>query len=235
MSTDTNPQATIVLIHGAWADGSSWNAVIPGLLSRGLKVVAVQNPLTSLAEDVAATKRVLSYVEGPVVLVGHSWAGFVVTEAGDDPKVKSLVYVSAFSGNVGQTTGELVGKYPSPPALGGIREDGNGFVYLSEQAFIDDVAQDLPSDMARLLAATQGPLAKSTFGDALTTTAWRTRPSWFIVSTSDRAVSPDLQRDAAKLMGSTVTEVPSSHMSLISHADEVVKAIKQAAEAAVRG
>lgn len=235
MSTTSPASPTIVLVHGAWADGSSWSAVIPRLLSKGLKVVAVQNPLTSLAEDVAATKRVIDFVDGPVVLVGHSWAGFIVTEAGEDPKVKSLVYVSAFSGNAGQTTGELVGRYPAPPALGGIREDGNGFVYLSEQAFIDDVAQDLTPDIARLLAATQGPLAKSTFGDALTKTAWRTRPSWFIVSTSDRAVSPDLQRDAAKLMGSTVTEVASSHMSLISHADEVVDAIVQAAEAATKG
>ncbi len=235
MSTTSTASPTIVLVHGAWADGSSWNAVIPKLLSKGLKVVAVQNPLTSLADDVAATKRVIDFVEGPVVLVGHSWAGFIVTEAGEDPKVKSLVYVSAFSGETGQTTGELVGKYPAPPALGGIRDDGNGFVYLSEQAFIDDVAQDLPSETARLLSVTQGPLAKGTFADALTKTAWRTRPSWFIVSTSDRAVSPELQRDAAKLMGSTVTEVPSSHMSLISHADEVIEAITQAAAAASRG
>jgi len=229
MSTTSTSAPTIVLVHGAWADGSSWNAVIARLLSKGLKVVAVQNPLTSLADDVAATKRGIDFVDGPVVLVGHSWAGFVVTEAGEHPKVKSLVYVSAFSGNVGQTTGELVGKYPAPPALGGIREDANGFVYLSEQAFVDDVAQDLPSDTARLLAVTQGPLAKSTFGDALTQTAWRTRPSWFIVSASDRAVSPELQRDAAKLMGSAVTEVASSHMSPMSHADVVVDAILQAA------
>ncbi|MDR6935986.1 MULTISPECIES: alpha/beta hydrolase [unclassified Luteibacter] len=235
MNATSQPAPTIVLIHGAWADGSSWSAVIPRLLAKGLKAVAVQNPLTSLADDVAATKRVIDFVDGPVVLVGHSWAGFVVTEAGEDAKVKSLVYVSAFSGDVGNTTGELVGKYPSPPALGGIRDDGNGFVYLSEQAFVDDVAQDLPADTARLLAATQGPLAKSTFADALTKTAWRTRPSWFILSTSDRAVSPDLQRDAAKLMGSTVTEVPSSHMSLLSHADAVVDAIVAAAAAATRG
>ncbi|SEO89944.1 Pimeloyl-ACP methyl ester carboxylesterase [Luteibacter sp. UNC138MFCol5.1] len=235
MNATSQPAPTIVLIHGAWADGSSWSAVIPRLLAKGLKAVAVQNPLTSLADDVAATKRVIDFVDGPVVLVGHSWAGFVVTEAGEDAKVKSLVYVSAFSGDVGNTTGELVGKYPSPPALGGIRDDGNGFVYLSEQAFVDDVAQDLPADTARLLAATQGPLAKSTFADALTKTAWRTRPSWFILSTSDRAVSPDLQRDAAKLMNSTITEVPSSHMSLLSHADAVVDAIVAAAEAATRG
>jgi len=235
MNATSQPAPTIVLIHGAWADGSSWSAVIPRLLAKGLKAVAVQNPLTSLADDVAATKRVIDFVDGPVVLVGHSWAGFVVTEAGEDAKVKSLVYVSAFSGDVGNTTGELVGKYPSPPALGGIRDDGNGFVYLSEQAFVDDVAQDLPADTARLLAATQGPLAKSTFADALTKTAWRTRPSWFILSTTDRAVSPDLQRDAAKLMGSTVTEVPSSHMSLLSHADAVVDAIVAAAAAATRG
>lgn len=235
MNATSQPAPTVVLIHGAWADGSSWSAVIPRLLAKGLKAVAVQNPLTSLADDVAATKRVIDFVDGPVVLVGHSWAGFVVTEAGEDAKVKSLVYVSAFSGDVGNTTGELVGKYPSPPALGGIRDDGNGFVYLSEQAFVDDVAQDLPADTARLLAATQGPLAKSTFADALTKTAWRTRPSWFILSTSDRAVSPDLQRDAAKLMNSTITEVPSSHMSLLSHADAVVDAIVAAAEAATRG
>jgi pimeloyl-ACP methyl ester carboxylesterase len=152
----------------------------------------------------------------------------------NDPNIKALVYVSTFSSQQGQTTGELVGKYPVPPALSGIREDKSGFVYLSEQAFIDDVAQDLPKDIARTLAVVQGPLAKSTFGDALTKTAWRSRPSWFVVSTSDRAVSPALQLDAAKLMGSTIIEVPSSHMSLMSHADEVADAIVEAAGAAVR-
>jgi pimeloyl-ACP methyl ester carboxylesterase len=226
-ASDTKP-VTVVLVHGAWADGSSWSKVIPKLLAKGIRVLAVQCPLTSLADDVAATQRVLVSAEGPVVLVGHSWGGMVVTEAGNDPKVKALVYVSAFSAEEGQSTGELVGKYPTPPALANIRDDGNGFLYISEAGFVENVAPDLPPEVARVLAVVQGPLAKSTFTDKITKAAWRTRPSWYVVSANDRCVSPELERAAAAMMGSTTIEVPSSHMSLMSHADEVAGVIIEA-------
>jgi pimeloyl-ACP methyl ester carboxylesterase len=148
---------TVVLVHGAWADGSSWAKVIPLLQAKGIRVMVVQNPLTSLADDVAATKRVLTDVDGPVVLVGHSWAGTVITEAGTDPKVKALVYVAAFANKEGESGGDLVAAYPKPPALGTIWDDGHGFLRLTEQGMIENAAPDLPRSEARVLFAVQGP------------------------------------------------------------------------------
>jgi len=231
MSRTTQNIVSVVLVHGAWADGSSWSRVIPLLQAEGLTVVAAQLPLTSLADDVAAAKRALISAPGSVVLVGHSWGGMIVTEAGDDPKVAALVYVAAFSGAEGQSTGELVNAHPKPPALETIRDDGNGFVYVTEQGMIENVAPDLSRVEARTMAVTQGPLAARTFGDKLTKAAWKTRPSWYIVSAIDRCVSVDLERAAAKLMGSTTTELPSGHLSLMSHPEEVARVILQAVSA----
>jgi len=231
MSRTTQNIVSVVLVHGAWADGSSWSRVIPLLQAEGLTVVAAQLPLTSLADDVAAAKRALISAPGSVVLVGHSWGGMIVTEAGDDPKVAALVYVAAFSGAEGQSTGELVNAHPKPPALETIRDDGNGFVYVTEQGMIENVAPDLSRVEARTMAVTQGPLAARTFGDELTKAAWKTRPSWYIVSANDRCVSVDLERAAAKLMGSTTTELPSGHLSLMSHPEEVARVILQAVSA----
>src|SRR5471030_1673908 len=168
MSQTTQNGVSVVLIHGAWADGSSWSRVIPLLQAEGLTVVAAQLPLTSLADDVAAAKRALISAPGSVVLVGHSWGGMIVTEAGDDPKVAALVYVAAFSGAEGQSTGELVNAHSKPPALETIRDDGNGFVYVTEQGMIENVAPDLTQVEARTMAVTQGPLAARTFADKLT-------------------------------------------------------------------
>jgi pimeloyl-ACP methyl ester carboxylesterase len=222
---------TIVLVHGAWADGSSWNKVIPLLQEKGLTVLAVQNPLTSLEDDVAATKRVLASATGPVVLVGHSWAGTVITEAGSDPKVAALVYVSAFSNKEGQAAGDLVNAYPKTPALGTIRDDGHGFLYQTEQGVLENFAPDLPREVAKTMAVTQGALAARTFTDKVTTAAWRTKPSWYVVSANDRVINPQLERDVAKMMGSKTTELKSSHVSLLSHPDEVAKVIEEAAAA----
>jgi len=233
-SSDKNKIVTIVLVHGAWADGSSWNKVIPILQAQGHEVLAVQLPLTSLEDDVAATKRVLVSASAPVLLVGHSWGGMIVTEVGDDPKVVGLVYVAAFSGKEGQSTGELVNAYPTPPALSTVRDDGNGFVYITEIGMIENVAPDLLEKDARILAVTQGALAKRTFGDKLTKAAWKTRPSWYIVSGNDRCVSVALERDAAKLMGATTTELPCNHMSLLSHPVAVAKVILGAAESVTK-
>jgi pimeloyl-ACP methyl ester carboxylesterase len=219
---------TVVLVHGAWADGSSWSKVIPLLQAKGIRVMIVQNPLTSLADDVAATQRVLAGVEGPVVLVGHSWAGTVITEAGIDPKVTALVYVAAFANKENESGGELVGAYPKPPALGTVWDDGHGYLRLTEKGMVENAAPDLPPAEARLLFVVQGPLAASTFNDRPKAIAWRSVPSWYVVSADDRAVSPRMQQERAALMKARTTVLRSSHMSLLSHPREVAAVIEEA-------
>lgn len=175
--TSTSPKPTVILVHGAWADGSSWQKVIPLLLKEEIPVIAVQNPTSSLADDAAATRRIMNSVEGPIVLVGHSWGGAVITEAGSDPKVKALVYVAAFAPKAGETVGEQVGRYPAPPGLSQIRNDGAGYLTLSEEGWMNDVGQDLPKEAARVLCVLQPPLAAGTFGDKVTEAAWVSRPT----------------------------------------------------------
>nr|WP_315383618.1 alpha/beta hydrolase [uncultured Sphingomonas sp.] len=225
----TNSSPTILLVHGAWADGSSWQRVIPILLDAGHKVVAVQNPTQSLAGDVAATRQALDAVEGPVVLVGHSWGGAVITEAGNDPKVKALVYVAAFAPAAGEALGALVGKYPNPPALGKIHDDGKGNLTLSAEGWVEDVANDLPEAEARVLAVVQPPLPASTFADVIGQAAWEKVPSWYIVSTEDRVVSVELEREFAARMKATTTELAAGHLSLLSQPEAVAKVILEAA------
>jgi pimeloyl-ACP methyl ester carboxylesterase len=219
---------TVVLVHGAWADGSSWRLVIPHLLEKGIPVVAVQNPTTSLAEDIVATRRALAAIDGPVVLVGHSWGGAVITEAGSDPKVKALVYVAAFAPKAGESVGDEVGAHAAPPALSRIVDTGDGFLKLSEEGWINDVAQDLPAKEARLLSVVQTPLSKTTFGEKITEAAWGSRPSWYIVSAEDRAVSVELQRNLAVTMKAKTTELRASHMSLLSMPEAVAAVIVEA-------
>ena len=219
---------TVVLVHGAWADGSSWGHVIPFLLAKHIPVLIVQNPLTSLADDVAATNRVLAAVQGPVVLVGHSWGGSVITQAGIDPKVAALVYVSAFANKEGESGGELVAAYPKPPALSTAVDDGHGFLRQSEEGMLKNFAPDLPAGEARVLAVTQGPLASSTFNDKVTAAAWETKPSWFVVSAYDRVINPQMERDRAALMHAHTTVLRSSHVSLLSHPAEVARVIEDA-------
>lgn len=227
----TTASPTIVLVHGAWADGSSWQRVIPILLDAGHTVIAVQNPTQSLAGDVAATRQVLDTIDGPVVLVGHSWGGAVITEAGNDPKVKALVYVAAFAPAAGEALGSLVGKYPNPPALGHIQDDGKGNLTLAVQGWVEDVANDLPEAEARVLAVVQPPLPASTFGDVIGQAAWEDRPSWYIVSTEDRVVSVALEREFAARMKATTTELAAGHLSLLSQPGAVAKVILEAARA----
>ena len=231
MDTATNP--IVVLVHGAWADGSSWQRVIPLLLAADVAVVAVQNPTTSLADDVAATARALVAIDGPVVLVGHSWGGAVITEAGNHDKVKALVFVAAFAPRAGETLGALVGAHPAPPALGKIADDGTGFLKISEQGWIEDVANDLPEAEAKVLAAVQPPLAASTFNDMAREAAWESRPCWYLVSTEDRVVNVDLERQFAAQMDAKTTELQAGHLSLLSQPQEVAAAILEAV-AAVR-
>lgn len=219
---------TVVLVHGAWADGSSWQRVIPILLEKGVPVVAVQNPTSSLIDDVAATKVALDAIDGPIVLVGHSWGGAVITEAGNDDKVKALVYVAAFAPGDGETVGDLVGRYPSPPGLAKISDDGKGNLKLSAEGWVEDVGQDLPEAEARLLAVLQPPLPSSTFGEKITQAAWKSRPNWYVVSTEDRVVSVELERACAASMKATTTELKSSHLSLLSRPEEVAAVILDA-------
>jgi pimeloyl-ACP methyl ester carboxylesterase len=233
--TSTSAKPTVVLVHGAWADGSSWQKVIPLLLKEGIPVVAVQNPTSSLADDVAATRRIINSVEGPIVLVGHSWGGAVITEAGNDPKVQALVYVAAFAPKAGETVGDQVGRYPAPPGLSQIKNDGAGYLTLSEEGWVNDVGQDLPKDEARVLAVLQPPLAASTFGEKVTEPAWLSRLTWYVVSTEDRVVSVELERELAAAMGAKTTELKASHLSLLSMPEAVTDVILDAVTAVSAG
>lgn len=223
---------TVVLVHGAFADGSSWSKVIPLLEKRGLHVVAVQNPLSSLADDTAAAKRAIDQQDGPVILVGHSWGGAVITEAGSDPKVKALVYVAAFAPDEGQSITSMTKPFPPAPWTAKLKADSAGFLTLPEDAILSDFAQDLPKAEARTVAATQGPWAARCLGDTITTAAWKTKPSWYVLSGEDHMIDPRFQEMMATAIKAKVTKVKSSHVVMLSHPDVVAKVIISAAEAA---
>jgi pimeloyl-ACP methyl ester carboxylesterase len=227
----TKAATTIVLVHGAWADGSSWNKIIPLLQAKGLPVVAVQLPLTAVDDDLAVTKRMISTIEGPIVLVGHSWGGMAVTQAGDDSKVAALVYLSAFAPDIGESGSSLIGAHPAPPALSTVVTDSAGFTYQTVEGMVRNVAPDLPEADARILAVTQGRLAAGAFGQTATVAAWKTKPSWFIITVEDRVVSVELQRAEAARMAARVTVLHASHMSLLSQPGKVATVIAEAAEA----
>jgi pimeloyl-ACP methyl ester carboxylesterase len=218
----------VVLVHGAYADGSCWSEVIGRLQAAGLKATAVQNPLTSLADDVEATRRILALQDGPTVLVGHSWAGMVISEAGVAPEVSALVYVSARAPDAGEDFAALAAKFPKPPASNGLVTSG-GFAQLSEEAFLRDFAGDIDPAQARVLYAVQGRISTSLFSGRTTVAAWRSKPSWYQVSTHDRTIDPDLERFLAKRMKATTIELPASHLALISHPNEVAELILDAA------
>ncbi|MDN4586960.1 hypothetical protein DBA29_00390 [Xenophilus aerolatus] len=227
----STPEPTVILVHGAWADASSWARVIPLLQRAGVAVKAVQNPTTSLAADVAATRHALEQVSGPVVLAGHSWGGTVITEAGNDPEVKALVYVAAFAPDVGESTGDQVAAHPAPPGLSTVSADTTGSLVMSVEGFLHNVAQDLPAEEARVLAAVSQPLGASTFGDKVTQAAWQTRPNWYVLSTEDRAVSVELQHALAARLKARTTELAASHMSLLSQPQAVADVILDAVRA----
>jgi pimeloyl-ACP methyl ester carboxylesterase len=218
----------VVLVHGAWADGSSWGEVIPRLQAAGLKVTAVQNPLTSLADSVAETRRVLAQQDGPTVLVGHSWGGTVVSEAGTDPKVSALVYVAARAPDAGEDFVALSGKFPTMPARAGIQEF-QGLTTLSEEAFLKYFANGVTARRAHALFAEQEPTPKTLFNGQTTQAAWHTKPSWYAVSKQDQTISPDLERFLAKRMNATTTELDAGHLSLVSHSKEIADMILAAA------
>ncbi|MBY5699684.1 alpha/beta fold hydrolase [Rhizobium leguminosarum] len=218
----------VVLAHGLFADGSCWTEVIARLQAAGLNATAVQNPLTTLPEAVAAVKRVLDRQDGPTVLVGHSFSGMMVTEAGVHPDVSALVYVAARAPDAGEDYTALAKTFPTPPASAGIVFDGDEG-RLSEAAFLRDFAGDLPEAKAKVLYAVQEPFQKVLLTGKTTQAAWRSKPSWYAVSTEDRTINPDLERFMAKRMGAKTIEVKASHLSLISHPDEIARLIIEAA------
>jgi len=222
---------TVVLVHGAFADGSSWEKVIPLLQAKGLRVVAVQNPLTSLADDVAATRRAIDAQPGPVILVGHSWGGTVITEVGVHDKVAALVYVAAYAPGEGQSSSDLGKDGPTPPWLANIRPDGAGFLVLTPEVVAQDFAQDLPAAQTAVMAVTQGPILGKTFGEKVTTAAWKTKPSWYIVAEDDRMIPPDLERAMAKKINAKTTALPTSHVPMLSRPTDVATVILAATEA----
>ena len=226
----SSPQGVrnIVSVHGAWADGSSWSKVIPLLQAKGLHVVAVQNPLTSLADDVAATKRAIASQDGPVLLVGHSYGGVVITEAGNDPKVVGLVYVAALAPSEGESVASVTKPFPPTPLGSEVRADAEGFLTVTPKGIAEDFAQDLTDKEKQILTATQAPTA-AVFGATVTTAAWKTKPSWSVIASNDRAVSPELQKAEAAAMKAASITVPSSHVPMLSHPKEVADLIEQAA------
>ena len=225
---------TIVLVHGAFADGSSWQHVIPLLEKDGYYVIAVQNPLTSLADDIATTKRVIDAQKGPVVAVGHSYGGAVITGAATgSANVKALVYIAAFAMEAGEPVGAFGEKYPAPLGAA-LRPDAAGFLYIDRGMFHDAFCKDVKASEARVMAATQKPIAGAAFGASVETPAWKTIPSWYMVATQDRAINPDLERFYAKRMGATTIEVKASHVPFISRPNVVAKFIEQAATAAAK-
>jgi pimeloyl-ACP methyl ester carboxylesterase len=225
---------TIVLVHGAFADGSSWSRVIPLLEKDGYYVIAVQIPLSSLDDDIATTKRVIDAQKGPVVVVGHSYGGIVITgAAAGNPNVKALVYIAAFAPEANEPVGPLNDKYPSD--LGkALRPDAAGYLYVDRAQLHHVFAADVPAAEARVIAATQKPVNSTVFAATLPSPAWKTIPSWYLVARNDHAINPDLERFFAKRMKATTTEVASSHVPFLSHPKVVVRVIEDAATATAK-
>lgn len=224
-ATDIN---NIVLVHGAFADGSSWSAVIPLLQADGYHVTAVQNPLTSLQDDVTATERVLERQKGGVLLVGHSWAGAVITQAGNAPNVKGLVYLSALAPDSGESVAEALTRLNAP--MEGMEADKNGLIWLDDaNAFHQIMANDLSASQARLLAAQQQPIAAGAFSEKIETAAWHSRPSWYLITENDHALNTSVQARFAHEIGAHISRIHSDHLSMISHPAQVAELINQAA------
>ena len=219
---------SVVIVHGAFADGSDWAKVIPLLQAKGLHVVAVQNPLSSLADDAAAAKRVIDAQPGKVVLVGHSWGGAVITEAGDNPKVSALVYVAAFAPDVGQAVGDLGKGFPAAPGLAHLAPDAAGWLYLSPEGMSKHFAQDLPAAATAVMTVTQGPIQSKAFEQKVSVAAWKTRPSRYIVASADHMIQPAQQRDMARNIGATVTTLNTSHVPQQSQPAKVAQVILDA-------
>jgi pimeloyl-ACP methyl ester carboxylesterase len=229
VAAPSTPIKNVVLVHGLFVDGSSWEKVIPLLQAKGLHVTAVQNPTTSLDADVDAVKRVLAQQDGPTLLVAHSYGGMVISQAGDDPKVAGLVYIAARAPDAGEDYPALTKKFPPAPASAGLQWSSDGYGQLSEQAFVHDFAGDLPIAEAEADYAAQQPLGKAITMAKTTVAAWHDKPTWYAVSTEDRTINPDLERFMANRMHAHTIEIKSSHVSLLSHPTDVANLILEAA------
>ena len=222
----------IVLVHGAWADGSCWSAVIRALQAKDYTVTAPQFPETSLAADVARLRQVLRRQNGPTVVAGHSYGGQIMTALGTDaPNVAGLVYIAAFGLDEGESLGALLSQGPVTPALAHLFTDSRGFGWLSEDDFVNHFAGDVEPTRARVLYAVQQALASSAFTDVMGVPAWKSLPSWYLVAQNDEAIPPEAERLFASRMSATTIEVPSSHVAMLSHPQEVTDLIEKAAEA----
>ncbi|MEU8263662.1 alpha/beta hydrolase [Micromonospora sp. NPDC048999] len=227
-----NGRPNIVLVHGAWADGSCWSGVIERLQAAGYQVTAPQFPLTSTADDVARLRQVLALQDGPTIVAGHSYGGQIMTALGTDaPNAVGLVYIAAFGLDQGESLGALLSQGPTPPALEHLFTDKQGFMWQPQDQFVQHFAADVDPVQAKVLHAVQQPTASSTFSEAMGMPAWKSLPSWYLVASQDQAIPPDAQRMFASRMGATTTEVPASHLAMVSHPDEAAQLIKTAAEA----
>ena len=225
-------QPNIVLVHGAWADGSCWSAVIEALQADGFNVTAPQFPESSLAADVDRLRQVLDRQDGPTIVAGHSYGGQIMTALGTDaPNVAGLVYIAAFGLDQGESLGGLLSQGPATPVLAHLVTDDRGFGWLSEDDFVRHFAADVDPVKAKVMYAVQQALAMSAFGEVMGVPAWKTLPSWYLVSTEDQALPADAERMFASRMGATTIEVPASHVAMVSHPDDVAQLIKTAAEA----
>lgn len=224
----------IVIVHGAFADGSGFKGVYDILTKKGYNVSVVQNPLTSLKDDVDAATRIIDRQNGPVILVGHSWAGTVITEAGNNPKVAGLVYLSAFAPDAGETTAQWASSLPAAPENGILPPDEHGVVYFDKAKFHAGFCADLSKEMAAFMCASQEPIWGRCFTDKVTKAAFRTRPCWAVVSTEDKAINPDIERNMYKRAGMKITEIKASHVAFISHPDKVAQVIIDASVGALK-
>jgi len=229
-----NTLPNIVLVHGAWADGSSWSAVIERLQADGYNVTAPQFPMTTLADNVARLREALDLQNGPTIVAGHSYGGQIMTALGTNaPNVVGLVYIAAFGLDEGESIGALLSQGPVTPALAHLSIDKQGFAWLSEDDFVNHFAADVDPVKAKVMYAVQQALAASALGDVMGLPAWKSLPTWYLVAADDQAIPPDAERQFARRMGATTVEVPSSHVAMVSHPDDVVKLIETAAQVAV--
>jgi pimeloyl-ACP methyl ester carboxylesterase len=227
-----NPLPNIVLVHGAWADGSSWSGVIERLQTRGYNVTAPQFPLSALADDVARLRQVLARQDGPTIVAGHSYGGQIMTALGTDaPNVVGLVYIAAFGLDEGESIGAFLASGPAPAAIAHLDIDKRGFVWLPEEDFVNHFAADVDPIKAKVMFAVQQPLAGSALQEVMGVPAWKSLPSWYLVADGDRAIPPDAERQFATRMGSTTFEIPTDHVAMVSHPDDVLKLIETAADA----
>jgi pimeloyl-ACP methyl ester carboxylesterase len=225
----TSMKPTIIFVHGLWADGSCWNKVIPSLLQQGFNVISVQNPTTTLEDDVAATKRAIKLAGGDVILVGHSWGGFVITEAGDDPHVKALVYVAAYAPDQGETV-PSVSEKASPTQLTNFLQTTDGFVTLSKEGLTKAFANGLPADEQNMIFCVQQPTSPNVFKGVISHVAWKQKPSWYVVAAEDHTINPDLERLMAERAKAKTTVVKSPHVAMLARPKEVLGVILEAVQ-----